>query len=393
MNAVRQGSTRRVSFYDHALEYYELKAPIDEAISAVLASGMYMGGQQTAAFEDEFAAWLGARHCVATGTCRDALERALRALGVGPGDEVISVSNTCIGGTVPITRLGGSIRWVDIDERSYNIDPQRLAESIGQRTKAIVVTHMYGHAADMDPILRVAGKQGLRVVEDAALAAGATYRGRKVGTLGDIGCFSHAPSKMLGTAGSGGTAVTDDDSLAARMRAQSTNDSRSPLFYASQSGQQILSGHRYEHEGDHSRISEISAATLRVKLPFLDKWIEARRDVANAYSRGLQDLGLGLPSEADYARHVYKSYTIRTPMRDELRAALAESGVETAVQYYPPLHKQPVYERYRGTAGCLNTTETVGPEIMNLPIYPQMTGSTIEYVCDATREYLRGCRR
>lgn len=382
----------QVAYYDHASEWARRKRPIDRAIRRVLASGTYMGGREAGAFEEEFAAWLGVAHCVTTGSCRDALARALLAVGVRRGDEVITVSNTCIGGVMPITRIGATIRWIDIEEAFCTVDAQRLAGCVGEKTKAIIATHMYGHPCDMDVIMGVAGRFGLAVVEDAALALGATYRGRKAGTIGHVGCFSHAASKILATIGTGGAAVTNDGDVAKRMRELSTY-SRLPITLQLPDGQELSAGSHYEREGDSSRMSELAAAVLRVRLAHLEEDLTARRDAARQYAKELDGLDLVLPREALHAEHVYRNYTVRVGQRDALRAALMRAGVETAVFYSPPLHTQPVYRGRTAGEHELATTERVDSELVNLPIYPGIPGRAISHVCSAIRDALRERKR
>lgn len=380
-----------VPFYDHAATYRSLRLEIDAAIRSVLEAGCYADGDQVAGFEKEFAAYCGTKHAVTAGSCRDAMYKALLALEVGKGHEVITVSNTCVGGTVAISQVGARIVWADISDRTWNMDPTELERLVTRRTRAVVVPHMYGHPADMDEILEISAQHGLAVVEDAAIAVGATYKGRRVGALGDVACFSHVASKILAGCGDGGTATTNRDDLAKRIRDLSIY-SRSELRSVGKDGTSVHSGFLYEREGLHGRIGELNAAVLRVKLRHLEGWMVRRRQIAGAYSECLRALDIEPPAKSDEVGHAYRNYTICVEDRDEVRTRLRAQGVETNVQYSPALHTQPVYRKASGTAVSLPVTEKVVGSIVNLPIYPELSDAQVESVCAALVNCVRSTR-
>jgi len=374
----------RVPYHDYAREYEILQSEAARAFRSVLDSGKLRDGRETIAFEEEFGSYCGVKHVVTTGSCQDAIFLALLALGVGPGDEVITVADIPIACTAPITHVGATFRFVDVERATHNLDPSQLEQSISGSTKAILVAHLYGHPADMDPILEIASRYGLRVIEDAATAVGATYKGRRVGTIGDIGCFSHAPSKILGTWGDGGSAITDSDDLATKMR---------ELFIYRDTGRAVQvdgrplhAGFEYRVEGYHTRMVELSCAILREKLHLLDSWIARRREIASSYSDGLSGLEIELPTEEEGARHVYRNYTILTPRRDAIRIALARRGIETGLQYCPPLHAQPVYASRRVGERSLPITESLSERLVNLPMYQELTNAQVGLVIRAVNE-------
>jgi len=374
----------RVPYHDYSREYGILQSESEEALRRVLHSGKLRDGRETISFEEEFGSYCGAKHVVTTGSCQDAIFLALLALGIGPGDEVITVANVPIACTAPITHVGATFRFVDVERSTHNLDPSQLEQAIGVSTKAILVAHLYGHPAEMDPILDTAGKYGLLVIEDAATAVGATYKGRRVGTFGDIGCFSHAPSKILSTWGDGGSAITDSDDLAAKMRELFIY--RNTGRFIPVDGRLLHAGFEYRVEGYHTRMVELSCAILREKLRLLDSWIARRREIASSYNDGLSELGIGLPREEDGSRHVYRNYTILTPRRDAVRIALARKGIETGLQYCPPLHDQPVYAFKRVGKTSLPVTESLAEQLINLPMYQELTDSQVALVIQAVKE-------
>ena len=382
----------RVPFYDFAAEYRSIKPEIDSAIARVLDSGIYTDGKEVRAFEEEFAAYCGTKHAVTVGSGYDALFKALLAMGVGPGDEVVTVANTDIACTASISHTGASFVWVDIDERTYTIDPRKIEERITPRTKGIMAVHMYGHPADMAPIMEVARRHDLSVLEDAAIAVGARYKGTRVGAIGDVGCFSHVPSKILGNYGDGGTIVTDDWEMAQRIRELSTYSGvPNPLGGGLSAGGRGMSSVFWSTtEGYHGRIVELSAAVLRVKLRSkLDEWISRRREIAATYNQLLGHLDVVLPFESEDVEHVYRNYTVRAKNRDRVRYTLAEKGVGTGIHYAPPLHLQPVYQHLGYHEGSLPVTEAVSAELFTLPIYPELTEEQLHWVAQALEESLR----
>ena len=375
-----------IPWLGHTVEYATLKAEIDGAIDRVLQSGQYQRGEEVDAFEREFAQFCDAQHAVGTGSCYSAMFVALLACGVGHGDEVITVANTDIACTAAITHTGAQFVWVDIDERTHNMDPAKIEAQITPRTKAILPVHMYGLPADMDPIMEIAERYGLWVIDDAALAVGARYKGRRMGTLGHVGCFSFVYGKGLGAFGDAGMAVTNDPTLAKRM-----NDlnmySADTIEYEQVGHIRLMSGFNYTVEGHSSRLMPLHAAVLREKLIRLDEWIARRRQIARYYGELLCDLEIILPYEPDDVEHVYRNYTVRVRDRKQVRNKLAESGIPTGMHYAPPLHYQPVYEHMGYGRGSLPITEKVGEELFTLPMYPELTEQQVKQVADA----LAGC--
>jgi dTDP-4-amino-4,6-dideoxygalactose transaminase len=355
-----------IPMLDLRREYRSLKEEIDGAVFGVLERGYYVLGEEVARFEEEFASYIGVRHAVGVGSGMAALHLALRALGIGPGDEVITVANTAAATAMAIAATGAAPVFCEISETSYNMDPDRLSEGITDRTRALLPVHLFGQPAPMEPILALAREKGLHVVEDACQAHGSRYRGVKTGALGDLGCFSFYPSKNLGGYGDGGMVTTDDPELADRVRM---------LRNYGQKG-------RYEHRllGHNSRLDEIQAAILRVKLRHLDAWNERRRRGASLYVESLQEFPLVLPTEAEGAHHIYHLFVIRVPDRDGLRDFLRERGVITNIHYPLPLYRQKAFAYLRRDRGSLPVTERCTAEILSLPLFPWIEDGEIEAV-------------
>ena len=345
-------------------------AEISAAIQRVLDSGWYLLGEEVSSFEQEFAEYCGAKHCLGVANGLDALILILmgyRELGVmAEGDEVIVPANTYIASILAITRAGLKPVLVEPDERTYNIDPNLIESAITEKTKAIMAVHLYGQCADMDPICAIAKKHGLNVIEDAAQAHAATYRGRKAGSLGDAAGFSFYPGKNLGALGDGGAVTTSDDALAEAIRVLRNYGSHQK--------------YHNKYKGMNSRLDEIQAAVLRVKLKYLDAETEKRRKVAEAYLAGLssQSSGLTLPHVADYGTHAWHLFVVRTPKRDELVEYLAEMGVQTVIHYPIPPHHQTAYPEFSGYS--LPITEAIHREVLSLPISPVMERDEVEQV-------------
>jgi len=358
-----------ISFLDLGAAYQELKQEIDMAIDAVLSSGRYILGPEVEAFESEWASYCGANHAIGVANGLDALTLALRAVGVGPGDEVIVPSHTYIATWLAVTAVRGRPVPVEPDPRTFNIDPDRIAAAITPATKAIMPVHLYGHPADLDPILDVAKAHGLKVVEDAAQAHGARYKGRRLGAHGDAICWSFYPGKNLGALGDGGAVTTDDAEIADRIHVLRNYGSREKYVN--------------EMTGVNSRLDPIQAAVLRVKLGCLDEWNARRRTVAAAYSRELGGLDFALPAVAEWAEPVWHLYVIRSADRDHLQERLAESGVGTLIHYPIPPHQQRAY-RDAGYAGAgLPLAEQLAGEVLSLPIGPQLAGTDVDLVIEA----------
>ena len=359
----------RVPYLDLKAQYQTIKPEIDAAIARVLDSSQFILGAEVAGFEKQFAAYCGAAECVALNSGTSALHLALLAAGVGAGDDVITVSFTFVASVAAILYAGARPVLVDIDPRSFTMDPLPLEAAITPRTKAILPVHLYGQPADMDPILEVARRHGFAVIEDAAQAHGAKYKGRPVGSIGDIACFSFYPTKNLGAYGEGGAVTTSNAEYANKIRM--LRDWGQDRKY-----HHLLHGFNYRMEG-------LQAAILRVKLRHLDQWTEARRAVARKYNRLLGDCGVELPTEMPGARHVYHVYTLRTEDRDGLQAALQAEGIQTAVHYALPAHLQPAYADLGYSRGAFPQTEKAAKEVLSLPLYPEITDAQIQKVAQA----------
>ena len=362
-----------IPFGDLRLQYRAIKVELDEAIQSVLNDGWFILGKNVSAFEEEFAAYCGTGFAVGVGNGTDALQLALMACGVGPGDEVITAPLSATFTALAISAVGAVPTFVDIDPNTYNMDPRKLEEAIGPRTKAIMPVHLYGQPADMDPILAVARKYNLFVIEDAAQAHGALYKGRRAGVLGDVGCFSFYPSKNLGAFGDGGMVVTNNPETAEKLR------------MLRHGGQKT----RYDHQllGRNSRLDELQAAILRVKLTHLEKWNERRRHIAALYTALLGDSKVEPPIEMPHARHIYHLYVIRCEDRDALQEHLTERGVGTAVHYPVPIHLQGAYRWLNLGRGSFPIAERYAEQVLSLPIYPELTDAKVRQVAAHIRDW------
>ncbi len=357
-----------IPLVDLKAQYQTIKPLVLPAIERVLESmSLYLGPEQLA-FEEEFAAYSKTRHGIGVSNGTDALALALRACSIGSGDEVITVANTFIATVEAIYMVGATPVFIDIDPYTYTMDWQYILSAITPRTRAILPVHLFGHPAEMEPILQIARAHGIRVIEDASQAHGATYNGWPVGSLGDIGCFSLYCSKTLGAYGEAGICVTNDDELAERMRMFRDHGSQ----------------RRYYHEvmGQNARMDEIQAAILRVKLPYLESWNAARRAHAEAYHAHLNGAISPLPVTRQWATHAFYVYVIQVPDRDRVRERLAEQGVQTGVHYPVPLHLQPACQQYGWARGSLPVTEAAAERILSLPMYAELTEEQIERVAD-----------
>jgi dTDP-4-amino-4,6-dideoxygalactose transaminase len=362
-------SPMSVPYLDLKAQYRSIKPEIDEAVARVLDSCEFVLGSEVAGFEQDFAGCCGTEYCVAVNSGTSALHLALLAAGIGAGDEVITVPFTFVASVAAIVYAGARPVLVDIDLGTYTMDPASIEAAITPRTRAIMPVHLYGHPADMDPIIDVARRHGLIVIEDAAQAHGAKYKGRPVGSLGDIACFSFYPTKNLGAYGEGGAVTTSNAEYARTIRM--LRDWGQDRKY-----HHLLRGFNYRMEG-------LQGAVLRVKLRHLDPWIEARRGVANKYNRLLVNRGVELPTEMPWARHVYHVYTLRTKDRDALQGTLHSQGVQTAVHYALPVHLQPAYADIGYSRGAFPGSERAAEEVLSLPIYPEIADAQIERVAEA----------
>ncbi|MFU8866217.1 DegT/DnrJ/EryC1/StrS family aminotransferase [Roseovarius autotrophicus] len=356
-----------IPFLDLRAAYLELKPGIDAAIARVLDSGWYVLGSEVEAFEAEWAAYCEAAHAVGVANGLDALTLALRALDIGAGDEVIVPSNTYIATWLAVSGVGATPVPVEPDPATHNIDPARIDAAITPRTRAILPVHLYGQPADLDPILGIARRHNLRVVEDAAQAHGARYKGKRIGAHGDIVCWSFYPGKNLGALGDAGALTTDDPVLAGRVALLRNYGSRQKYVN--------------EEPGVNSRLDPIQAAVLRVKLAVLDKWTARRRAVAAAYEEGLADSGLILPHVPDWAEPVWHLYVVRSTARDALQARLTEARVGTLIHYPIPPHMQTAYAGLGIAPEALPLAQRLAGEVLSLPMGPHMTLDRVQDVC------------
>ncbi len=361
-----------IPFVDLSREYETIQDEIDDAVSRVLESGYFVLGEEVETFEREFADYVGAERGVGVNSGTDALALALDALGVGPGDEVITVSHTFVATANAIVENGATPVFVDVDPETYCMDTTQLEAAITEDTAAIVPVHLYGHPVDMDSVMQVADRHDLAVVEDACQAHGAEYRGRQVGTFGDAACFSFYPVKNLGAYGDGGIVVTDDDEIADFVEV----------------ARNVGQTEKYHHEmvGANSRLDEIQAAILRAKLPYLDEWNERRREIAAAYDEAFTDSNLVTPESADYATHVYHLYVVRHERREAFRDHLDDAGVQTLVHYPVPVHEQSAYDYL--DAGPYPVTERVTDRIVSLPMFPWMQEAEVAEVINRVQSFI-----
>ncbi|MFG2471437.1 DegT/DnrJ/EryC1/StrS family aminotransferase [Streptomyces canus] len=370
----------RVALYDHAKLYREHRKQIDAAIARVLEGGQITWGEEVPAFEEEFARWVGARHAVAVGSGTAALTTALRALGIGPGDEVITVANTDLGDSAAISAVGASVVWVDIDPESRCIDTAACEGAITPRTRALLPVDMYGYPADMTEMRRIADRHGLALVEDACLALGAEIDGRRLGSLADVTCFSFAPGKHLGAYGAAGACMTQDAALAERIRKLATNGQARERHH----GPNPILGLHHETEGHNQRMDELQAAILRAKLPHLDEALAMRRAQADRYTERLAGLA-DLPGQKTGFRHAWRNYVIELDRRDTLAAHLRAQDIGCNALYSPPMHLQPVYKRLGYAVGSLPRTERSCQRLLGLPLGPHLSLDQIDIVAEEVR--------
>jgi dTDP-4-amino-4,6-dideoxygalactose transaminase len=349
-----------------------MRAEIDAAIARVVDSGWFLLGEECRAFEEEFAAAMGAPYAVGVASGTDAVELALRAVGVQPGDEVVTQANTCVPTVTGIVRAGGTPVLCDVDPRSGVIDLDSLMGAIGERTRAVVPVHLYGQCADVEGILELCEPRGIAVMEDCAQAHAAELRGRPAGTMGVAGAFSFYPTKNLGALGDGGAVVTGDAEIAKRLR------------LLRQYGQ----ADRYRHEsfGVNSRLDEIQAAILRAKLPHLREWTERRARIAANYSEALRGAVVERLAELPDRRHVFHLYVVRAPDRDRMQAELAARGVGTLIHYPIPIHRQPPFGELAAGPVSLKNAEALCESVLSLPLYPGLSDDEVEVVAAAAAE-------
>lgn len=368
-------TTPKIPFVDLITQYRTIQPEINAAVFEIINMTAFIGGKAVNDFEQAFAAYCEAKHCVALSNGIDALYLAMKALGLGPGDEVITVPNTFIATSEAITRTGASIRFVDVNSDTMNMDVEKIEAALTPRTKAIVPVHLYGQPADMEAINDRAQRHGLFVIEDAAQAHGARYHGKRVGSLGNIACFSFYPGKNLGAYGDAGAVVTNDGKLAERIR-QFSNHGRLT---------------KYEHavEGYNHRCDGLQTAILQTKLKYLDRWNAARRAHATLYNKFFQSVdGVKTPVELPGVEPIYHLYVIEVDNRERVLQALAQKDIEAGIHYPLPLHLQPAYKHLGLRAGSFPVTEKAASRILSLPMYAELTTAMVEYVAATVIEAL-----
>jgi len=362
----------RIEVVNLKAQYRSVQAEVNEAIAGVFDCGSFILGENVEAFENEFADYCGVDFAVGVASGTDALQLALRACGIGQGDEVITVANTAFATAIAISWSGAWPVFVDVDN-TYTIDVTKIEEKITARTKAIVPVHLYGRPVDMDLMVKIARKHNLMIIEDACQAHGAEYQGKKVGSFGDVGCFSFYPTKNLGAYGDGGIAVTNNEEVARGLRLLRNYGQVARFNHTS--------------KGYNSRLDEIQAAILRVKLKKLDNWNDRRRQHAALYDSLLKGSQVITPPVRKGAKHVYHLYVIRTPDRDQMQEWLRGNGVGTDIHYPIPIHLQPAFKEMGLREGSLPMTEQYAGEILSLPMYPELTEDEVYQVCESIAKF------
>jgi len=379
--SLKKNSTRRnskedlmqVPFVDLKAQYQNIKPEIDRAIQEVISKTAFILGKAVTDFEEKFARYCETKHCIGVNSGTSALILALRALGIGEGDEVIIPANTFIATAEAISLVGAKPVLVDVEEKSYNLDPQKLEEAITPKTTAVIPVHLYGQPADMDPVLEIAQKRGLFVIEDACQAHGALYKGKKTGSLAVAGCFSFYPGKNLGAYGEGGAVTTNRDEIAEKIRMLRDHGSAK----------------KYHHQiiGNNCRLEGIQGAVLSVKLAHLDEWNEKRRKNADLYREYLRETDVKLPQQMPYATHVYHLFVVRVKQREKLIEFLRGKGVFTGIHYPIPIHLQNAYSFLGYKKGSFPVTEECADEILSLPMFAELTEEQIKYTTDCIKEF------
>jgi dTDP-4-amino-4,6-dideoxygalactose transaminase len=361
-----------IPLVDLKAQYEPIKEEIHHAWDQIFSSMYLFLGPNVQAFEKEFSEYCDTKYAIGVSDGTTAIHLALRAIGIRLGDEVITVSHTFIATAEAVILAGATPVFVDIDPHTYTIDVDQVEKAITSRTKAIIPVHLYGQCAEMDPILEIAQKYKLAIIEDACQAHGATYKGRKAGSIGDMGCFSFYFSKNLGAYGEGGMVTTSNADYAQKIRMMRDHGSE----------------RRYFHEvlGWNGRLDELQAAVLRIKLPHLDSWNERRRQIASFYQSGMSDMGIETPQERAGNRHVYHLYVIRTEDRDALRNLLDQEGIGTGIHYPVPIHLQPAFKKYSPPMGSLPVTERIVTQILSLPMYPELSPDQAQRVVEGIRK-------
>ena len=363
---------KSVPFLDLQAMHRSLASQILPVWESILANAAFVGGPEIEGFEEEFASYVGTRYCVAVSSGTDALRLALQALGIQQGDEIVTVPNTFIATTEAITQAGGRPVFVDVEPDTATMDARQVEDVITSRTRALLPVHLYGQPADMDPLLEIAARRDLHVVEDAAQSHGATYKGRKTGSMGSIGAFSFYPGKNLGACGEAGAVTTDDAELAARVRM--LRDHGQPRKYC------------HDVEGWNARMDALQAAALRIKLRYLDAWNASRQASAARYHVWLSGSGVEPPLTACDRQHVYHLYVIRHAERDQLQNALHQAGIQSGLHYPVPLHLQKAYARMNVSTQSFPESERWSDQGLSLPIFPGMTNDQVDRVCEVLHE-------
>jgi len=364
-----------IPFGDLSRQYKKYRNEFDSITKTVFEKGNFILGENVAGFEEEFASYCGCRYGAGVGSGTEALHLALLACGIKPGDEVITVANTAVP-TAAAIRLSGAVPvFADIEAETYNIDPSLIQPFITENTKAILPVHLYGNTCEIDKIMDIAKKHGLKVIEDCAQCHGAEFKGRKAGSFGHAGCFSFYPSKNLGAFGDGGMIVTNDAEIAERIKLLRNYGQQNRYFS--------------KIEGTNSRLDELQAAYLRFKLTHLEEWNAKRIEIAGRYNDAFRETGLILPFHHKYCRHVYHLYVVRVKNRDRFMGRLEEKGVKTLIHYPYPIHLQDAYKNagIGNGPGSLPITEKIAEEIVSLPIYPELTDEEVKYIIKTVIEF------
>lgn len=362
-----------IPFVDLRTQYQSIKSEVDEAVLAVFGRGDFILGQDVRLLEEEFATFCGVKHAIGVDSGLSAIDVALRAFNIGEGDEVITVANTYIATTLGVSATGATPVLVECDPATYNIDPSKIEAAITDKTRAIVPVHLYGQTVDMDPILEIAKKHDLYVLEDAAQAHGAHYKGQRAGSMGDAAMFSFYPGKNLGAYGDGGMVVTNNDEAAETMR----------MF------RNYGQSQKYHHEikGYNRRLDTVQAAVLRIKLRYIDDWNAARNRHAAYYTEKLAETGFVLPVVAEHSESIWHLFVIRTNKREQLMAYLNERGISSGIHYPIPIHMQNAYSEMNHLKGQFPLTEQYASEIVSLPMFPELTIEQLDYVIDALKVF------
>lgn len=363
----------KIPLVDLLAQYKSIQPQIDEAIQRVLQSAHFILGEEVRRFEESFGDYVGAADCVGVASGTAALQLAFLACGVGPGDEVITSAHTFVATVEAIWHVGAKPVFVDIDPLTYTLDPSQVETAITTRTRAILPVHLYGQPADLAPLLDIARRHNLWLIEDAAQAHGAEYNGKRCGAIGHLACFSFYPGKNLGAYGDAGAVTGNDLSLLNKVRKLRDHGRTS----------------KYEHDelGYGERLDSLQAAILGAKMPFLKTWTESRREAASGYRQLLGQTHLTLPYEANNRRHVYHLYVVRTPHRDALLAHLQKDGIQAGIHYPTPVHFQPVYRKLNYPEMRLPETEQAAREVLSLPLYPELGSEQLEFIAHSIQEF------